>query len=286
VTQDRTRIDTWARHAAAVEVLREVLPALDAADVPVLAVKGIILARELHHDVADRPIRDVDLRVRPRDFVAAVRAMRARGWGVDYTSKQLGALGFWVAGELVELESSVGPPGLCGLPVSAMLRRAAPHPLGRGVTVLAPEIVDHAVLLVVNAFKDKLVDCPAWSRDDLVAIARHPRFDAASFLGRVRQAGIVTVTWVVADWLAREHGSEAWGELRDALGARAPRPLFAAAMKRAVTSGGGGLRARVLARTGSDLAYRRWVALAATAMGSAAAWAGARFDPAARRSRA
>jgi hypothetical protein len=283
VTQDRSRIDTWVRHAAAVEVLREVLPVLAAADVPVLAVKGIVLARELHRDVAERPIRDVDLRVRPRDFLRAVRAMRARGLRVDYGSHQLGARSFRVAGELVEIESTIGPPGLCGLEVDAMLRRAVSHPLGRGVVVLAPEIVDHAVLLLVNAFKDKLVDCPAWSRDDLVAIARHPGFDASVFRARIRDTGSVTMAWIVADWLAHEHGSEAWRELRDSLGARPPRPVFAAALRRAVSRGGGGIGARLLARLGSDVRHRRWWALAATALGSAASWVGTRVDPAARR---
>ena len=43
---------TWARHQIALTALAEVLRVLEPARIPVLAVKGIVLAYALHDDVA------------------------------------------------------------------------------------------------------------------------------------------------------------------------------------------------------------------------------------------
>src|SRR5262249_47364471 len=160
----------WAAHEAALEGLRRSLAALRGAGVEPIVVKGMVLAYELYDDVAQRPLADVDLRVRPSRFLRAVRALRARGWPVDPTSKQLGSIGFKVGTALVEIESTVGPPGLCGLTIAQMEARARRRVLPSGIAVREPDIVDHAIVLVVNAFKDKLADCPSWSIGDLVAI--------------------------------------------------------------------------------------------------------------------
>ena len=82
---------TWIRHQLAEEALRDVLDALARAGVRAVAVKGIVLAQTLYADVADRPIQDVDLRILPEDLARAVRAGRARGWELDYSSRQTGA---------------------------------------------------------------------------------------------------------------------------------------------------------------------------------------------------
>lgn len=272
-------ITTWAKHMALLRALKQAQSALTEARVPVLAVKGVVLAHELYDDVAHRPIADVDLRVRPRDFVRAVRALRAQRWKADYTSKQLGAISFLPRGALVELESTVGPPGLCGLTVAQMMGRSVERRLPGDVVVREPDIVDHAVLLVVNAFKDKLFDCPPWSRDDLEALARHPRFDPTTFLSRVREARVVTLTWIVADWLAREHASDSWRVLRDSLGARPPSEWYAQLMLRMARSRPHSFATRILARAGSDLAHRRVAAIAATVAGTVSSSLATRVDP-------
>jgi hypothetical protein len=264
-------IATWAGHEIALDALGRALEALRASGVEPLVVKGMSLAYELYEDVADRPLADVDLRVRPGEFLRVVRALRARGWAVDPRSRQLGSIGFWVGHGLVEIESTIGPPGLCGLTVARIASRARMRVLPGGLAFREPDLVDHAIVLVVNAFKDKLVDCPSWSVNDLVAIASHGEFDGPSFLCRVRDARAQTLAWIVADWLAREHRSEAWRGIRDALGPEPVRPVYARALARTITRAPHSTRARMLARIGSDDPASRLWALAATLAGTALA---------------
>jgi hypothetical protein len=270
------RIRNWAVHQACLGALAESLEVLRRAGVEPLVVKGMVLAYELYDDVADRPLRDVDLRVRPRNLLRATRALLARGWRIAFDSNQLGAVGFWVGPALVELECTVGPPGLCGLSVAHLVERSRRRTLPNGVVVTEPDLVDHAVLLVVNAFKDKLVDCPPWSVDDLVAIASHPRFDDAAFVARVREARVRALTWIVADWLAQERASGRWRAIRDALHRRSPRPLYAWALRRMRERAPASVATRLLARLGSDAPASRAAAVLATIAGSAVAWMGAR----------
>jgi hypothetical protein len=264
-------IATWAAHEVALEALRRALEALREAGIEPLVVKGIVLAYELYDDVAERPLADVDLRVRPTEFLRAGHALRARGWQVDPTSKQLGSIGFFVGKALVEIESTVGPPGLCGLSVARMEGRARRRVLPGGLAVREPDVVDHAILLVVNAFKDKLVDCPPWSVDDLVRIATHADFDGEEFVQRVREVRALTLTWIVADWLVRERRSSAWRSIRDAIGAAPPRPEYVRAFRRTIERAPQSLHARMLARIGSDAPASRLWAVMATVAGTAVA---------------
>jgi hypothetical protein len=276
---------TWARHEVALHALGRALEALRAAGVDPLIVKGMSLAYELYDDVADRPLSDVDLRVRPGEFLRAASALRERGWAVDPRSRQLGSIGFFVGHGLVEIESTIGPPGLCGLTVARVASRARARVLPGGLYVREPDIVDHAIVLVVNAFKDKLVDCPSWSVRDLVVIADHAEFDRLSFLSRVREACAQTLTWIVADWLMNEHRSDAWRDIRDALGPAPLRPAYARTFQRAVFRAPHSTRARVLARIGSDDPASRLWALTATLAGTAVASFRARNQPRTRDAR-
>jgi hypothetical protein len=258
-------IATWARHEESLVSLRRALEILDAASVPALVVKGMVLAYTLYDDVAHRPMSDVDLRVRPRDYVRATRAMRAAGFRADWMSRRLGSIGFRVGRVTVELESTVGPPGMCALRIAEMMTRSRERVLSGGLRVREPELHDHAALLVVNAFKDKLVDAMPWALGDLELIAA--RIDAGVFVERVRAARLRTIAWIVADWMATERGSERWRELRDRLGARPPRPLYARTLRALVARGPSGVLTPALARVGSDsLPLRAW-ALAATGLG-------------------
>jgi hypothetical protein len=264
-------IATWAAHEIALDALGHSLEVLRAAGVEPLVVKGVALAYELYADVAERPLADVDLRVRPREFLRAARALRARGWAVDPTSRQLGSVGFLVGHGLVELESTVGPPGLCGLTVERMATRSRWRRLAGRLEFREPEVTDHAILLVVNAFKDKLLDCPPWSVDDLAAIVTHADFDRAAFVERVREARSQTLTWIVADWLVRERRCEAWRAIRDALGSAPLRPRYAKAFQSAVLRAPQSMAARMLARIGSDAPASRLWAVTATVIGTAVA---------------
>ncbi len=49
-----------------------------------------------------------------------------------------------------------------------------------------PEIFDHAVVMLVNAFKDKMAQCPDWSLDDLETLCG--RVDLDGLVTRVKRA--------------------------------------------------------------------------------------------------
>jgi hypothetical protein len=121
---------------------------------------------------------------------------------------------------------------------------------------------------VVNAFKDKIVHCPSWSLSDLERIVDAPSFDAGELVRRAKAARIETVTWIVADWLVRHRASASWRAIRDRLGARARRPLYAVAYRKLADSAPGGLPMRLLARAGSDAPLRRARALCGAMLGS------------------
>ncbi len=262
-------VGTWARHQIALVALAEVLEVLERARIPVLAVKGIVLAYVLHDDVIDRPISDVDLRVRPRDFLRVVSAMRAKGYAPEWGSRQLGAVSFNVRGVLVEFEVSVGPPGVCALGIATMLERSRERLLAGTVRVREPEIHDHAVLLIINAFKDKMIECPAWSLGDLDAIVA--RVDVSTLCVRIGEARVRAIAWIAADWMARERHSESCRRLRDRIGGRPPRRLYGWAMRRWMTRRGSPM-SRGLSRIGCDSPAQQVWALAAGAAGTAVSY--------------
>jgi hypothetical protein len=240
------------------------LSVLSRAHVPVLVVKGAVLAHSLYADFAERPITDVDLRVRPLDFLTCFRALRAEGLRPHWASKQLGAVGFVMGRVPFDIEATIGPPGLCAIGVSEMMSRSRERQLPEGPVVREPELHDHAVLLVVNAFKDKLGPlCPPWAIEDLATIGS--RVHVPTFIARIGAAKLHTVAWVVAEWMATRRGSLAWSAIRDALGAP-PRRRYARAVLDGMGANPGGLALRLRARIGSDSAWRRIWALGATAV--------------------
>jgi len=252
----------------ALAALAESMRAL--ADVPSLVVKGMVLAYALYDDPASRPMADIDLRVRPRDLLRAVRAMRQRGYEPVWSSRQLGAVCFEVRGTAVELESTIGPPGLCALSVSRMLARSSDRVLPGGLRVREPELLDHAIVMLVNAFKDKMAQCPEWSQDDLETLCE--RVDLDVLARRVAEAGIGSLAWIAADWMAQRRPAPVWREFLARLGTRPQRPLYVAIMRRWMARDTVTLGSRVLARVANDSIAQQSLAVAATAAGSALWW--------------
>jgi putative nucleotidyltransferase-like protein len=211
---------TWLRHLAARAVVSQVGSELAAASIPFVLVKGIVTAHALYDDPAARPIGDVDLRITPRYFSRAVRLARARGWYARPDMIRWQAL--WkVDGWEVDVKAALGPPGLCTISVEDVLRRAERHVEPFGFVHLWPELNDHALILVLNAFKDGLRLTP-WALEDLRRIVRHERFSRDALVSRARQGRVGSVLWVVADWMAENHSAREWREIRDLVGLHPP----------------------------------------------------------------
>jgi hypothetical protein len=258
----------WAIHMTARRVLEVVVRQFEAAGIEALGVKGVVTAHTLYREPTERPMGDVDLRIRADDFERAGRIARDAGWKIAewkpaYRAFTLSVEGLGVA---VDVESAVGPPGLCGLSVSEMLSRATRGAGGADVRV--PELHDHAVLLSVNLFKDKFTMALPWAIEDTRRIVEAAGFDEDRFVDRARRAKVASIGWIVADWMARERGSASWKRIREKLGGeRAPRPLYAWAFRRLQEKAPLALATRLLARIGADQA-----AMWSGALGRALAW--------------
>ncbi len=211
----------WIRHASAIRLVREVFSALGAEAIPALLVKGAVTAHLLYEDAAERSISDIDVRIRRKDFRRAMRLARARGWQTTTTVPALWEAMLTVEGCNVDLECTVGPPGLCALTIEDLLNAGETHTDPFGVLHRRPEIHDHALILVLNAFKDGLRPMP-WAREDLVRIVRHQRFETRRLIARARRGGVVSALWIVANWLAEDHAVPEWEAIRETIGPSVP----------------------------------------------------------------
>ncbi|HEY1691506.1 MAG TPA: nucleotidyltransferase family protein [Polyangiaceae bacterium] len=264
---DDGAVAVWVKHQLAADAMRQVLPLLDAHGIDVLPVKGIVLAYRLYPSIENRPMADVDVRVRPRDLGRVARLARGAGWSVRTTSRQLGTLEFNVSKTLVEVETTIGPPGVCKLSVDEMLRRSRWCTGALAVRHREPEINDHALLLCINAFKDKLVLAPPWARQDLLRIARLPEFSITLLAKRAQQARVCTLLSIVAEWLSTAPDSENWRRVADRVRPMARRGyaiLYSSLVRQAPASP----ILSVVARAASDSLIERCRAVALGSVGT------------------
>lgn len=267
------RAAAWSRHEHARKVLGRVLDACREHSITALPVKGVLTAHLLHRDPSERNMQDIDLRVTPRDFPRLLPMGRAAGFPLLVHSRAYRHASFDVDGMMVEFEAHVGPRGVCGLTVEAMLARAEEHVAPFGFSHRQPELHDHALLLVINAFKDKIIEAAEWAIRDLELVGARGDFEPKRLAALAKESGVAALTWVVADWLADVRGHAGWAGVRGCLH-DAPRKRYREAM-RGVLNGepraGGATRAfmRLAARAASDRLPQRLLALGASALWSA-----------------
>ena len=78
----RAYLGTARRNAILFNELERLLPALAAAEVPVLLLKGAALAQVIYGNIALRPMADLDLLVREKDVPTALRVFLTLGYGI------------------------------------------------------------------------------------------------------------------------------------------------------------------------------------------------------------
>jgi hypothetical protein len=265
----------WIAHVRGAKALERAVCVADAAAIPLLPVKGILTARLFYPDVAARPLADVDVRVPARDAERFMRAGLAAGWRLDTWSRPYRNAVFDVAGAALDVESAIGPPGLCLLSIEDLVARSSVVVEPFGFRHRQPELHDHAIVLAVNAFKDKMSLAAPHAISDLERIVLDPRFRPATLVERAARGAVTTLLWIVADWMsdperARPNAArEAWREVRDRIGARPPRAAYAAALRVLLTYPGS-LATRIATRFAADDAKERARSLAVAAWWSAA----------------
>ena len=265
------RTETWVRHTAAVSALRRVVDLVGVDNV--LPVKGIVTARTYYADLADRPIADVDLRVRGDAEIDRIAAHAIAEGTLKYRSRAYGNVVLSIEGVEVDVDRHVGPPGLSGLAPAAMLARAAIGTDLFGFPCKIPEVHDHALLLAVTLFKDHLVHAKPAAVDDARRIVEDATFEPARFAALASSTRSRTLGWLVADWLAPE--SPRWAHVRDAIGRRPPRRAYTRIYRWLQATMPLSLTTRLFARTASDAQWMRVRAL----------FGAARFDLEVRRAR-
>lgn len=251
------RAETWVRHTAAVSALRRVV-ALVGVD-NVLPVKGIVTARTHYADLADRPIADVDLRVRGVAEIDRIAELGAREGTLKYRARAYGNVVLSLDDVEIDVDCHVGPPGLSGLVPGAMLARASIRSDLFGFPCKIPELHDHALLLAVNLFKDHLVNAKSAAVDDARRIVEDATFDPSRFAALAASTKSRTLAWIVADWLAPE--SPRWARVRDTIGNRPPRRAYTRVYRWLEATMPLSLPTRMFARTAADAPWMRVRAL-------------------------
>jgi Uncharacterised nucleotidyltransferase len=191
-------------HAAALlraHVLAKVGRALADAGVPAILVKGAALGITVYPTPAARPMKDVDLLIRPADRDRATAALAAAGASVHLpagrplTAGLLDEIAFMFhAGampQLVEIHSSLDKLAARPLGVEAILARSSPAPGLPGLLVPSPE--DHALLVAQHAAAHELRHPVAPL--DLELLFRRG-LDRAELARRAREAGLAIALYL------------------------------------------------------------------------------------------
>ncbi len=179
---DETFYAAGAQNAVRLDDLRELLAALAAAGIGTIVLKGAAFTEALYGNLALRPMKDLDLLVRPSDLDSAERVVRGLGYAPDewfrpaaWYRASLHHLVPYRRGEtVVEIHHRLLPPGAPAGPTPeevwgrAQVRRLAQT----DATVLAPEdlFVHVALHVAIDRFAGKLRDLR-----DLAALAASAR---------------------------------------------------------------------------------------------------------------
>lgn len=261
----------WAALELRLHALRQTIEWLDDNGIRSLPVKGALLARQLYDDPAERPLVDVDLLVKPRDFCRLIALARSKGLSRVWDSKQIGNVNLIVFGTAIDISSSLGPPFTSALGVKALLDRAslATEPLG--FRHLRIELHDHALVVAIDAFKDKL-GSKASSREDLLRMAALPAFEPHRLALVAREAQLEALVAIVASWLLDENDSPGWRQVLEELGPirREGYARLFRMMSRRRSDKSARIPLALMARAASDSPYRRFMALALGGVGTLA----------------
>jgi hypothetical protein len=202
---------TWVGQQLAYRAAEKVVRVLEAEGIRCLLVKGVVVAKQLYADPVERPFGDVDLLIRPRDFLRLLRVAKKQGWPRVWDSKTVGAVNVVVDGVPVDVASTVGPPGVSAVSVADFLGRARRAVEPVGFEHEAIEVHDHALLLAIDAFKDKLgASGKPWAKADLRRIAERSEFRADVLVARTREARLQTLVATVAGWLQAGDDNPEW----------------------------------------------------------------------------
>ncbi len=269
---DGRAAESWVAQQFGLRIAEVAISTLERGGVRCLPVKGLLLGRQVY-DPALRRISDVDLLIARSDFRRALAIARTSGWGLIWDSKLTESVNFIIEGFAIDVKTSLGPRGVSAITVPDVLSRArrAQSPLGFSHWQI--ELHDHALLLAIDAFKDKLGAGKPWARDDLVRIGAVQGFSPATLVERAIDARLATMLAIVAEWVLAASPSPTWMSVHALLASLPLRLGFVQRYQRSVGSRSSPRWQRwylsALTRAVSDSKRQRVLALVLGAVGTA-----------------
>jgi len=181
-----------ARLSAALD---EALRALSRRGIPVVPLKGPVLAERLYADPALRPSTDLDLLVSGADFDDAAAALEELGYSLDrsWTAAYQRRHHHHVSlhrpgGPAIELHHRAVSGFGTFLPGEDLIARARPHVTSTGAKALVLSPEDELLYLGLHA-AGHLFQRLGWLEDMALLLERHPDLDRAIVIERARAIG-------------------------------------------------------------------------------------------------
>ena len=216
--------------AVVVRALADVLALADSVGVTVVPVKGVVLARWLYDDLAERPYRDLDLLVARADLPAMIDAVTARGWPIRHRSLEMGELEFSIGRVTVEIHAEFSRRDFSRLSTDEVLARAVPDRETFPFEILRIDDIDHFLLLIANVIRKAFVYANRHQPADIDRLLAQLEPRWPELVARIETARFGNAVRVAATWMREEHGSAALAQFATRLPDRG-RPLFAVAMR-------------------------------------------------------
>jgi hypothetical protein len=199
---------------------------LEAGGVPSVALKGAFLARFAYAEPGLRPMRDLDLLLRPEQAVRAFELLRAHGYRAMFEGSPEAYFADRIhlppligpGGISIELHHRLTPPGRQSADFENGLwtRSISEEVGGAGIAFLCPE--DSLLHLCIHATLDHQLDLGPLALEDMALLVERYAIDWPGFIGLV-SGGNWQRCVLSALYLARRHlGAKIPDEVIDALG--------------------------------------------------------------------
>lgn len=222
------------RNLAIYRELATVTRILDGAKIPSIALKGAFLARFSYPEPGLRPMRDLDLLLRPEEAVKAFDLLKAHGYRPMFDGSPEAYFADRIhlpplrgpGGVTVELHHRLTPPEMAGNGFEeALWARRIRRPLGGG-EVAFPCAEDVLLHLCIHATLDHQLDLGPLALVDVARLVETGQVDWAGFVQTVRGGDWQRVVLPLL-YLAREHvGARIPQEVMAALGAEDGAPAW------------------------------------------------------------
>lgn len=208
----------WLQRLAAQGTLERAAEVLAARDLTAVVLKGAWLLSEVYGKDALRPITDVDLLVRPRQFAAACAALVSAGFvpcGGDVRQRVFRHAQLALD---VDLHRALFPPGCFGLGGDAVVTRSRPAPLP---ALRWPEPMDGFAHLIGHFALHRGIPRNLARSQDFECVGQHFALHPQCMADHLSECGLARATRYVLDAVARAHGHDDavgfCGEVRRAL---------------------------------------------------------------------